>query len=169
MMTSNAAEPPTLPAGFPCQLGDVVMRTTGEEAWLAGALVLSEEEPVAVLFVAPDAGRNTWLFARPLPAQAILWLESIDASTILVGSEPPTSVDHEGTRFERTRRLPLTPTRIGTGAPDVGESLILAEYTSAGAERLVVIKGSRANAFAFRGEELAPLSYEVVASGRATL
>ena len=156
-------------SGFPCQLGDVVTRITGEEAWLAGGLVLSEQAPVAALFVAPDAGRKLWLFARPLPTQAIFWLDSIDASTILVGNEPPTAIDHEGTRFERTRRLPLTSTRIGSGAPDVGESLILAEYTSAGAERLVVIKGSRANAFAYRGEELAPSSYEVTPSGRATL
>src|SRR5690606_28376350 len=35
--------------GFVCQLGDVVMRITGEEAWLAGGVVLTDQIPVAVL------------------------------------------------------------------------------------------------------------------------
>ena len=54
--------------GFVCQLGDVLMRITGEEAWLAGGVVLSEEIPVAVLFVAPDAGHDCVIYVRARPS-----------------------------------------------------------------------------------------------------
>ena len=155
--------------GFPCQLGDVVMRLTGEEAWLAGGLVLSEEGPVAALFVAPEAGRDCAIYARPQPREAIFWLEPLDPGAVLVGGEPPSSVEHGGIRFDRARRLPLRPKRIGVGAPDVGDAVVLAEYASAGAERLLVMRGSSGVSHAFRGVELEPSSYEVIASGRSTL
>lgn len=153
---------------FPCQLGDVVMRVTGEEAWLAGGLVLSEDAPVAVLFVAPDAGHDLALYVTPRPRESLYWLSPLDASAVLVGGEPPTSVEHGGVRFERERRLPLRPRRLGVGAPDVGESVIVAEYVSAGAERLVVLK-SPATSRAYRGIALDAAAYEVIASGRATI
>jgi len=155
--------------GFPCQLGDVLMRLTGEEAWLAGGLVLSEEGPVAALFVAPDAGHDCAIYARPAPREAIFWLEPLDPGAVLVGGEPPTSVEHGGIRFDRVRRLPLRPKRIGVGAPDVGDAVVLAEYASAGSERLLVMRSTTGASHAFRGVELEPSSYEVIASGRATL
>lgn len=155
--------------GFPCQLGDVVMRLTGEEAWLAGGLVLCEEGPVAALFVAPDAGHDCALYVRPQPREAIFWLCPLDPSAVLVGGEPPSSVEHGGIRFDRVRRLPLRPRRIGVGAPDLGDSLILAEYASAGSERLLVMKGSLGVSQAYRGEELERSTYEVIASGKSTL
>ena len=155
--------------GFPCQLGDVLMRLTGEEAWLAGGLVLSEEGPVAALFVAPDAGHDCAIYARPQPREAIFWLEPLDPGAVLVGGEPPTSVEHGGIRFDRVRRLPLRPKRIGVGAPDVGDAVVLAEYASAGAERLLVMRSAAGTSHAYRGIELEPSSYEVIASGRSTL
>jgi len=155
--------------GFPCQLGDVLMRLTGEEAWLAGGLVLSEEGPVAALFVAPDAGHDCAIYARPAPREAIFWLEPLDPGAVLVGGEPPTSVEHGGIRFDRVRRLPLRPKRIGVGAPDVGDAVVLAEYASAGSERLLVMRSTTGASHAFRGVELEPSSYEVIASGRSTL
>lgn len=155
-------------AGFPCQLGDVVMRTTGEEAWLAGGLVLSEEVPVAALFVAPDAGTDCAIYVRPSPHESVFWLMPLDANAVLVGGEPPTSVEHEGIRFERVRRLPLRPKRVGKGAPDVGEAVVVAEYASSGSERLLVMK-SGTGARAYRGVELDPALYEVIASGKSTL
>ncbi|MBX3191419.1 MAG: hypothetical protein KF819_30770 [Labilithrix sp.] len=155
--------------GFPCQLGDVVMRLTGEEAWLAGGLVLSEDVPVAALFVAPDAGHDCALYVRPKPREAIFWMEPLDPGAVLVAGEPPSSVEHGGVRFDRARRLPLRPRRIGVGAPDVGDAVIIAEYASAGAERLLLVKGAAGSSRAFRGLELEPSSYEVIASGRSTL
>ena len=155
--------------GFPCQLGDVLMRITGEEAWLAGGLVLSEEAPVAVLFVAPDAGHDCAIYVRPQPRESVFWMAPLDPGAVLVGGEPPTSVEHDGIRFDRVRRLPLRPKRIGVGAPDVGDSLVLAEYASAGSERLLVMRSTSGVSRAYRGEELEVSSYEVIASGKATL
>jgi hypothetical protein len=155
--------------GFVCQLGDVVMRITGEEAWLAGGVVLSEEVPVAVLFVAPDARRDVVIYVGARPRDALYWLEPLDPKAILVGGEPPTSVEHDGIRFDRARRLPLRPRRIGVGAPELGDAVIVAEYVSAGAERLLVLKANTGAVRAYRGLELEPGSFEVIASGESTL
>ena len=155
--------------GFPCQLGDVIMRITGEEAWLAGGVVLSEETPIAALFVAPDAGQDCAIYVRPRPRESVFWMQPLDPGAVLVGGEPPSSVEHGGIRFDRVRRLPLRPKRIGVGAPDVGDSVILAEYASAGSERLLVMRSTTGSSFAYRGEELEISTYEVIASGRATL
>lgn len=155
--------------GFLCQLGDVLTRETGEEAWLAGAVVLSEEIPVAVLFVAPDAGQDCAIYVRPHPRSSLFWLEPLDPSAVLVGGEPPSSVEHGGVRFDRARRLPLRPKRIGAGAPDVGDGVTVAEYASAGAERLLVVKSNNGTTHAYRGLELDAGAYEVIASGETTL
>jgi hypothetical protein len=155
--------------GFPCQLGDVLMRLTGEEAWLAGGLVLSEDAPVAALFVAPDAGHDCAIYVRPRPREAVYWMAPLDPSLVLVGGEPPSSVEQGGIRFDRVRRLPLRPKRVGVGAPDVGDAVVLAEYASAGSERLLVMRGSTGTSHAYRGDELEASSYEVIASGRSTL
>jgi len=155
--------------GFVCQLGDVLMRLTGEEAWLAGGLVLSEDMPVAVLYVAPEAKQDCVIYVRPKPKEALYWMEPLDPGAILVGGEPPSSVEHGGVRFDRVRRLPLRPKRIGVGAPDVGDAVVVAEYNSAGAERLVVMKATTGVTKAYRGMELEPSSFEVIASGKSTL
>jgi hypothetical protein len=155
--------------GFPCQLGDVLMRVTGEEAWLAGGVVLSEEMPVAALFVAPDAGQDCAIYVCPHPRESVAWLAPLDPDAILVGGEPPSAVEHEGIRFERVRRLPLRPRRIGVGAPEVGDAVLVAEYASTGSDRLLLVKGSSGATRAYRGHELEPHAFEVIASGRATL
>jgi hypothetical protein len=157
------------PTGFVCQLGDVLIRITGEEAWLAGGVVLTEEVPVAVLFVAPEAGHDRAIYVRAQPMRSLLWLEPLDPSAILVGGEPPSSVEHRGIRFERARRLPLRPRRIGVGAPELGDAVIVAEYASAGAERLLVLKGNAGVVRAYRGVELEEGSFEVIPSGKSTL
>jgi hypothetical protein len=155
--------------GFLCQLGDVLTRETGEEAWLAGGAVLSEDIPVAVLFVAPDAGHDIALYVRPHPRSSLFWLEPLDPSAVLVGGEPPSSVEQGGIRFDRSRRLPLRVKRIGAGAPDMGDEVTVAEYASAGAERLVVLKATNGTIRAYRGLELEEGAYEVIASGDTTL
>jgi hypothetical protein len=155
--------------GFLCQLGDVLMRVTGEEAWLAGGIVLSEDLPVAVLFVAPDAGHDCAIYVRRRPRSSLFWLEPLDPNELLVGGEPPSSVEHGAVRFDRARRLPLRPRRIGVGAPDMGDAVLVAEYVSAGSERLVVLKASTGVVRAYRGLELEEGSFEVIASGESTL
>lgn len=167
---SKVAETSGVIAGFPCQLGDVVMRATGEEAWLAGGLVLSEgKQPVAALFVAPEAGADIVLYAKGEPSASLSWLAALSPDAILVGGEPPSVIEHEGLRFERKRRLPLSVERIGVSAPDLGAVVVAAEYASAGSDRVVVLKGDNGQTRAFRGVELESFAYEVIASGRATL
>lgn len=160
-------EPPL--EGFVCQLGDVLMRPTGEEAWLAGAIVLSEEVDVGALFVAPDAVHDCVIYVRPAPRSVLWWLAPLDPGVVLVGGEPSSTVEHGGARYERVRRLPVRSRHLGVGAPDVGDSLGVAEYASAGAERLLVLKGSNGKVFAYAGLELEPHAYEVIASGASTL
>jgi hypothetical protein len=155
--------------GFVCRLGDVVVRRLeGDEAWLAGALVLAEDRPMAALFIAPDAGAGRAVLV-PGPAQTTLtWLTPIAAGQVTLGGEPPRALEHAGTRFERTRRLPVRVRRVGTGAPEVGPSAVMGEYAAAGLERLVVVVGSEA-ALAWRGVSLSEAEYEVLPGGPSNL
>lgn len=161
--------------GFACRLGDVVLRRLeGDEAWLASALVMSEDRPVAALFIAPEAHSDRGIFVSGPTQTALLWLSPIAAGELglatLVppGGEPPRALEHGGTHFERTRRLPVRVERLGAGAPDVGKRAVLGEYTAAGADRLLVVAGSDA-ALAWRGVQMAEGEYEVLPGGKATL
>jgi hypothetical protein len=164
--------------GFACRLGDVVLRRVeGDEAWLAGALVMAEDRPVAALFIAPEAKGDRGVFVPGPDQTALTWLAPIAAgelglvslsALVAPAGEPPRALEHGGTRFERTRRLPVRVERLGTGAPDVGKRAVLGEYAAAGAERLVVVAGSDA-AFAWRGVVMAEGEYEVLPGGKATL
>ena len=51
--------------GFPCRLGDVVLRSTGDEAWLAGAIVLSEADSLDLLLRVVADGGNLLLMVSP--------------------------------------------------------------------------------------------------------
>lgn len=164
------AAKPAQPAleGFPCQVGDVILGTANEEAWLAGALVFTEGVPVAALFVAPDAGGDRGIFVTPAPSPSLAWLSALDPGAVVVGGEPPTAVELDDVRYERTRRRPLRVAGHGVTALDVGDSAVLAEYAAAGSERLLVILGPK-RTLAFRGEALGEGRYEVIPSGRTTL
>jgi hypothetical protein len=153
--------------GFACKLGDVVMRGSSEEAWLAGALVLREQTPVAALFVAPEAKQDRAVLVRPQPSEEILWLAPIDGAALGIAKEPPASIEHSGDRFERTKRLPVRSVRLGSGAPDVGDTLIFAEYGSLGGDRIVVLCGTKPTAF--RGTVLESGTYTILPSGKSTL
>jgi hypothetical protein len=160
--------PDALFADMPCKLGDVVIRTVGDEAWLAGAVAFREQHLVSALFVAPEAGKDRAIYARPRPNAQVLWLEAIDPGDVVLGAEPPTSIEHAGVRYERARRLPVHVDRYGSGAPDLGEQVIVAEYTSQGFERLLVVTGG-GTARAWAGTALEDGMYDVLPSGRSTL
>jgi hypothetical protein len=147
--------------GFLCHLGDVILAKTGEEAWLAGALVFRERLPMAALFVAPEAGTDRAIFVRPLPETSLLWLSPTAEGSLEIGREPPSSLEHARERFERTRRIPYRVDRIGTGAPDVGHDVILAEYRAATGDRLIVIAGGGQER-AWRGRVLEEGSYDLL-------
>ena len=161
---------PDLP-DFPCQLGDVVLRSVGGEAWLEGGIVLSEDAPVSVLFVAPEGRALRGVYVRPRPTLDLYWLAPVGVDILALGSEPPTSLEHEGQRYERARRLPLRAKRIGVGAPDVGETVLCAEYTGPGSERLLVLSGNggASTRSVWAGEALLEGMYDILAGGKTTL
>jgi hypothetical protein len=155
-------------AGFPCQLGDVVIRHTGEEAWLAGAVLLSEQAAVAALFVSPDAGSDRFVYVRAQPSVEITWLAPLAPGEIPIGAEPPSAIEHGSVRFERARRLPLRARRLGTGAPDFAEQVLVGEYGGMGADRLLVVL-SPGKTRVFRGTLLESGTYDVLPGGKQTL
>jgi hypothetical protein len=155
--------------GMPCKLGDVVVRTAErDEAWLAGALVFEEDEPVAALFVAPEAGGDRALFVRHAPGSGLTWLVPLAKGALPLTSDPPHAVELEGARYERSRRLPVKVTRLGSGAPSVGSRAVVAEYAGAAAERLVVVAGTE-QTLAWRGVSLGEGEYDVLPAGATTL
>lgn len=165
---SPVASVPRLGA-FMCQLGDVILRMTGEEAWLAGVLVLAEEVDVAALFIAPDAGGDRAIYVRPPPHEELWWLEPLEDAATFIGGDFLSAIEIDTVRFERVRRLPLRCRPLGESFPDVGDTVVVAEYVSPGADRLLVMRASSGTVLAYRGLELAPGAFEVIASGAATL
>ncbi|WP_394848707.1 hypothetical protein LZC95_14785 [Pendulispora brunnea] len=154
-------------AAFGCRLGDVVLASDGEEAWLESAIVFSEEVPVLVLFLAPNAGADRAVLVRPKPHEDLVWLTAAphmaEASNWGPSEEPPSSLVHHGERFERLRRLPLSAERHGPSAPDLGDVVLFAEYKSATDRRLVaILAGTRV--LVWEGRMLGPGLYEVLPS-----
>jgi len=157
-------EPATrdLPPSLPCKLGDVVVRVAGGgEAWLAGALVLGEDRPVAALFAAPEAGGDLALYVRDVPGAGITWLSPLPDGAVAATKEPPHTIEHDGVRFERARRVPVRVSRAGTGAPWPGDQAIVAEYTGPGADRILVLAGTE-KVLAWKGVLLAEGEYDVL-------
>jgi hypothetical protein len=166
--------PPSKPSAadtleaFPCHLGDVVVRTAErDEAWLAGALIFEEERAVAALFVAPEAGFDRALFARDA-VEEVIWLSPIPTAELSWTPEPPHVLDRGGVRFQRTRRLPVRVRRVGSGAPNIGDRAIVAEYTGQGPERIVVVAGAE-RTLAWVGVALGRAEYDVLPGGKETL
>lgn len=154
--------PRDLPASLPCKLGDVVVRVAGGgEAWLAGALVLGEERPVAALFAAPEAGGDLALYVRDVPGAGITWLSPLPEGTVGATKEPPHTIEHDGVRFERARRVPMHVSRVGTGAPWPGDQAVVAEYAGPGADRILVLAGTE-KLLAWKGVVLGEGEYDVL-------
>lgn len=157
------------PASFPCKLGDVVVRTAeGDEAWLAGALMLEEDRPVAALFVAPEAGGDRAVFVRDAPGAGMTWLTPVMKDAPPATKDPPHALEHDGVRYERSRRLPVRVSRLGTGAPSVGDRAVVAEYAGPAAMRLLVLAGSE-RTLTWKGVALTEGEYDVLPGGPETL
>ena len=151
---------------FPCALGDVVVRTFDHaEAWLAGGVVFREDAPAGVLFIAPEAGGEGAILAWPRPRRELGWLAPVRSGALAVGDDPPSAIELDGTRFERTRRLPLRMERVGTGAPDIGAQGILGEYRAASGEIALVVV-AEGIARGWRGRMLGDGEYEIWGNAR---
>jgi hypothetical protein len=158
--------------GLLCGLGDVVVLAHGEEAWLAGALLFRERvahqdeagdgaRTAAALFVGPDRGAPRAVYARPVPAPSLDWMWPLTEGAPEMGNEPPSSVEHEGERFERVRRLPLAVIGVGSGAPDVGGEAVIGEYEGSAGARLLVVM-SATSTCVWRGRRLEQGMYDVL-------
>jgi hypothetical protein len=157
------------PATFPCRLGDVVVRISErDEAWLAGAMMLEEDRPVAALFVAPEAGGDRAVFVRDAAGAGMTWLSPITKEAPAVTKEPPHALEHEGVRYERVRRLPVGVSRVGSGAPSVGDRGVVAEYAGPANLRLLIIAGSE-QTLAWKGVALTEGEYDVLPGSPDTL
>jgi hypothetical protein len=164
MEGATMPEPPAADpfASLPCKVGDVVMRSAErDEAWLAGALVFAEEKPVAVLFAAPEAGGDRAVYARVAPGAGLVWLAPLPPAVVRTGGDPPHSLEVDGVRYERARRLPVSVSRAGSSAPSVGDRAVVAEYTGPANARLLVVAGSDAT-LGWRGVALGEGEYDVL-------
>ncbi len=158
-----------LPTSFPCKLGDVVVRVAErDEAWLAGGLVFAEERPVAALFIAPEAGGDRAIFVRDVPGAGVTWLAPIAVDAPAVTREPPHALEHDGVRYERARRLPVSVVRVGSGAPSVGDRAIVAEYAGPAAMRLLIVAGAE-QTLSWQGVALGDGEYDVLPGSPDTL
>ncbi len=134
-------------ARLPVSLGDVVSFDR-EERWLAGAIVARDgNEVVGAVFLAPEGVRLEAVAAFPAPRREIFWLSPIEVDS---GIEPPTSADFGGVVMQRRSRIPVTLTRMGQGAPHIGETGIWAEYEAAAGARALLLR-SAAGVFAWSG------------------
>jgi hypothetical protein len=164
--SSQASSQREVLEAFPCQLGDVVVRTMErDEAWLEGALVFEEQRPVAALFVAPEAGTDRALLAREAE-EGVVWLSPIAPRGLVLTSDLPSTLEHQGVLFERSRRLPVRVRRTGVGAPPVGERAVVAEYAGPASERIVVVIGSEQTR-SWVGVALGRGDYDVLPGGSA--
>lgn len=169
--TPSTSTPPAQPsprlAGFSCQISDVVMLGTGEEAWLCGAVLFSEEKegkgpPVAALFAGPNMSEERFVFARKhAGVEDLYWLRKVESLPPYPGSEPPHVIELNGVRFDRERRIPVYTARIGVDAPSFGEEVVLAEYHASTEERLFLVTAA-SRCHAFRGERLMAGMYDVL-------
>ncbi len=148
-------------ARLPLALGDVVSFDM-QERWLSGALVAKDgSEIVGVLFLAPEGARHEAVAVFPTPRREIYWLSPIDMES---GIEPPSSADFGGIVMRRRSRVPVTITRMGQGAPHVGESAIWAEYEASAGARAILLRG-QSGVFAWSGAHCDEGDYDRMGRG----
>jgi hypothetical protein len=146
---------------LPLALGDVVSYD-GEERWLSGAVIASERgRVIAALWVAPEGAAQHAVATFRAPDLSIYWLQPAAVSS---PEEPPATIDLNGVAMRRLRRLPVALTRIGQGAPDVGETGMFATYEGPGRDVTVLIV-TRGRAQAWSGRKLDPDEYERLGDG----
>jgi len=147
--------------GLPLALGDVVA-TGHEERWLAGALVLREDEHVvAALFLAPEGAKLSAVAVFAPPRRHIYWM---DPAHLVSPDEPPATIELDGLALRRKGRIPVTVERLGQGAPSVGDEAIWATFEG-GSRDVAVVMTSRGQAFAWKGRQLDEGEYDRLGAG----
>lgn len=174
-LAAAAPSPPVEPAvardalrGLPCRLGDVVMTRAGSEAWIVGAVVLHEDGPSAVLYRAPEAGGDRFVYARLDRALPWWWLSTTATTLAFPTAAFPRTLEHDATLLERGRSLAFRAEPVGELPWAVDDVVVAAEYEAPSGERLLVLRGV-GTGIALVGVELAPGAYDIVASGERSL
>lgn len=157
-----SAAPPEdpFPRGLPLRVGDVLVRADGVEAWLASAVVLWEDQPMAALFAAPQVGGDVSVYLTRDTDARPWWLAAEAVTGSLPGGEPPSTLEVRGRRFARVRRRPVVLRSPPSASFTSG---ISAEYTDGGVGRVLVLQVG-AEVRAYVGEELAPGMYDVLSA-----
>lgn len=145
----------------PLALGDVVL-AEGEERWLAGAIVAREgDKVVAAVFFAPEGAKIKVVAAFARPRRDVGWLSPARVDS---PSEPPASIEIDGSPMTRRGRLPVTLASHGQGVPKIGDTGILAEYEG-GADDVALLLTTNGQALAWRGRKLEEGAYDRLGSG----
>jgi hypothetical protein len=138
-------------------LGDVLVFENGDEAWLAGVSLLSEDAPIALLFRAPSSRIDRAVYVRAVPPNESILLEL--RRTERGSIEPPSSLEEESTLYARTRRLPVRIERVDDASFDLEGTSVIGEYRGIGDQRLVRIATAEA-VMLFVGRRFEPNDYD---------
>jgi hypothetical protein len=156
---------PAVDRDMPFALGDVVSRGA-DEAWLAGALAMSESSaPFGVVFVAPERRSHRAVVVFAPPRDEALWMDPEPAP---FRGEPPSTLEIGGAIFERVARRPVKVERVGEHAPEVGERAIFSEYCGPGRAAFCAIT-STGEPLAWKGERLPIDELDRMPAGDQTL
>ena len=143
---------------------DDVVCADGEERWLAGALLAREGKHVqAAIFMAPEGAEVRAVAILVPQGRAIFWLTRAD---VACPAEPPGAIEIHGLALSRRWRLPVSIERHGQGAPQVGDTGILAFYEAGARDVALVLTGTAAPC-AWVGRRYDESEYERLGTGKA--
>jgi hypothetical protein len=147
--------------GFDIELGDVI-EVGGRELWLEHGWVLAEgEDPIVALFSA----REATLVALPAPSRALYLLDEVD---LKLPGDPPLTLESNGVRFERVRRLPIRVEVLEKSPPLPWEEALLSEYRGLATDALFVL-GQTGRLRAWQGRQVGESEIERWGGGKSTL
>lgn len=128
--TRQPAAPSRLAAaGFAFEQGDVIS-IAGRELWLEHGWLLAEgDDPIAALMFA----REAVVLSEPRPRSRVCRLSEIK---LRMPGDPPSALDHAGSRYERARRLPVAIERLPDSPEPPWTDALLTEYRGLGGEVL---------------------------------
>lgn len=153
---------PLKAAGFALELGDVI-GVGGRELWLVSGWLLSEgnEAIFAVLFSSGDEALVLRPHGNALPVL-------VKETTIEIAEQAPNTLESDGVRFERARRLPVTLTALGDAPEPPWTETLVCEYRGLAGESLWLL-GHGKFARAWQGRALSASEIELWGGGAATL
>lgn len=161
--TASAVLPPSplAEAGFEVQQGDVIS-ISARELWLEQGWLLHEAgEPIAAILFAGESV----VLALPKPRSRLYLL---DETSLSLPAEPPSSLDCQGARYERARRLPVEIEPLDKSVDPPWQSALLVEYRGLVSD-VVWVLVHQGQCRAWRGRAVEQGEIEHWGGGAATL